>query len=107
MLEGVGKDTELVTNEKGGRQSKINYRFDLLPAGAVATVAKVLKEGAESHGENNWHSIPSSDHLNHALLHIFAYMAGDTQDDHAEHATCRIMMFMEMVLRERESRRRQ
>lgn len=34
--------------------------------------------------------IPRHDHLNHALTHIVAYMAGDTQDDHIGHALTRM-----------------
>ena len=101
MLEGVGKEAETVVNERGGKQSKVEYRFDLLPPQALAAVAKVLKEGAVKYGENNWHNIDSGDHLNHALIHIYADLAGDNQDDHLEHAACRILMALEMRIRER------
>lgn len=88
-IEGAGKDTEITTNLQGGSQSKIPYRFDLLDGPALAAAAKVLQEGAEKYGENNWRLIPVHDHLNHLLMHTFAYLSGDTQDDHLSHILCR------------------
>ena len=58
----------------------------------VINVAKILQYGAERYQPNNWRLIPEEDHLNHALSHIFADLAGDTQDDHINHALCRLMM---------------
>lgn len=89
LLTGAGPDTPIETNSNGGSQSAIPYRFDLIDAQALAAMAKVLKEGADKYGENNWRQIPVGDHLNHLLLHVFAYLAGDTQDDHLSHALCR------------------
>jgi hypothetical protein len=59
-------------------------------------VAEVLKGGAEKYGPDNWRRIPVAEHLNHAMTHILAYFAGDTQDHHLEHAACRMMMALEM-----------
>lgn len=59
---------------------------------ALFTIAKVLKYGADRYEANNWRLIPQEDHLNHALIHYFAYKAGDTQDDHLGHCLCRLMM---------------
>ena len=91
MIKGLGKDAPTITNEQGGRQSHLPYRFDLIDPQAIFTLAEVLYQGAERHGEDNWRKIPVRDHLNHALAHIYAYMAGDTQDDHLGHAFCRMM----------------
>jgi hypothetical protein len=62
-------------------------------------VAQVLHLGAVKYGENNWRGIPVSDHLNHALIHIYAYLSGDTQDNHLGHAACRMMMAHEQALK--------
>ena len=101
-LEGVGPDAPVVTNEKGGKQSKVLGRFDLLPPRALIEVAKVLEEGANKYGEENWRQIESRSHLNHILQHAAAYLANDNSDDHLSHLCCRAMMLLEMVILERE-----
>ena len=55
-------------------------------------IAKVMKEGAERYEANNWRLIPEEEHINHALIHLLAYMKEDTQDDHYGHFLCRLMM---------------
>ena len=99
-MKGVGPDTETMQNETGGKQSKLEYRFDLLPASALAQIAEILYHGAIKYGEDNWHSMPSRDHLNRAITHSYAHLSGDTQDDHPGHAACRMLMFLEMYIRE-------
>jgi len=98
MIPGVGKDAPTVMNERGGKQSKLPYRFDLVDSRAMFALAKVLHEGAEKYGDENWRKIPIRDHLNHLLAHVFAYMAGDESDDHLEHAFCRAMMAVALKL---------
>lgn len=82
-------DTETEENEHGGRQSKIPVRFDLIDAKALFEMAKVLHEGAEKYGVDNWRLIPVEDHLNHLLMHTFAFLSGDETDDHLSHILCR------------------
>lgn len=97
-VEGVGPDAPTVVNESGGKQSDSPYRSDLLPPKASLHVAAILKYGATKYGDNNWRKIALNDHLNHALTHIFAHLAGDIQDDHLGHAACRMMMALETAL---------
>lgn len=103
MIDGIGPDAAMETNERGGKQSATPYRVDLIPPLAVLHVAKVSKYGAASHGVNNWHRIPSADHLNHALAHIFAHLAGDTQDDHLGHAAWRVLAALDQSLSGRDA----
>ena len=91
-IKGVGPDAEIVTNEQGGKQSKAVAAFHLMDAPTMIRLGKVLQYGASRYGRDNWRKIPCEDHLNHALAHIFAAFAGDTQDDHLGHAFCRLMM---------------
>ena len=63
----------------------------------LLAIAKVLKEGAEKYEPNNWRLIPEEEHINHALIHLLAAALGDTQDDHIEHALCRIMMSIAVI----------
>lgn len=141
MIDGVGKDADIVINENGGMQSKAIGRFDLIPpqvledygniqvglpnqysrllasvykrmTGKVTNsqlmaeifytepkyleiIAKVLEEGAEKYSRNNWRLIPAAEHFNHALIHLYALIEGDTQDDHYAHFLTRIAMFVE------------
>ncbi len=96
-VPGVGPDAPTTTNADGGKQSETLYRADLLPAAAVLSVAKILKHGADKYGEENWRLIPRRDNLNHALIHVYAYLAGDRSDDHLEHAACRLLFALETV----------
>lgn len=102
VVDGVGPNAEVVTNDNGGKQSKSPYRCDLLPAQATLTVASVLSYGAGRYGDNNWRKIDLKDHLNHVLTHIFAHLAGDKSDDHLGHAACRMMMALEQSLTEKD-----
>lgn len=65
---------------------------------AIFYIGEVLQYGA-TEGNNgkgypigNWRLINREDHLNHALIHLFAALAGDNQDDHIGHALCRLHM---------------
>lgn len=86
----VSPDAETTTNERGGMQSHVPVRFDLIDGKAMFAMAAVLHEGAEKYAPGNWRLIPTRDHLNHALMHIFAYLSGDRTDEHLSHALCRI-----------------
>lgn len=103
-IEGVGKDAPTVTNAHGGRQSHCPYRADLLPPHALLAVAAVLKEGADKYGANNWHKISAADNINHALVHLLALTAGDTTDEHLEHAATRILFALDQVRSGRDAK---
>lgn len=92
---GVEPEAPVVVNDNGGKQSDTPYGFHLLPISALFDAAKVAKYGADKYGETfterNYTKIPTTDHLNHAIQHIYAFLAGDTQDDHLGHAIVRLM----------------
>jgi hypothetical protein len=159
VIEGVGEDAEVITNEAGGKQSKtpmamhlVDPRFlhdfysnkadelEYLDEGdstvidpkdsdlhssyraityianmmlgldrdyyiqaamdalggddeqQIIKVATILQYGADRYEPNNWRLIPEESHINHALIHIIAHIVGDTQDEHIDHALCRLMM---------------
>lgn len=64
---------------------------------AAATVAKY---GAEKYGEDFYHrnytKIPPEEHINHAIQHLYAFLAGDESDDHLGHAIVRSMFAFEV-----------
>lgn len=101
MIKDVASpNAETTTNEKGGKQSHIPVRFDLIDAKAIFEMAKVLHEGAEKYGENNWRKIPVEDHLNHLIMHAYAYLAGDRTDEHLSHIMCRATFAQGVTLEE-------
>lgn len=93
---GLAPDAPIHTNEQGGQQSKIEGRFDLIPPVAMLELAKIMAYGARRYAPNNWRKIPLDDHVNHMLMHLFAYVAGDRQDDHLGHALARAAMAVEI-----------
>lgn len=99
----LGDDAEIGTNEFGGKGTILDVRFDLLDAGALFKLAAITGHGARKYKAWNWLKVPVEEHLNHALTHQYAYLAGDTQDDHLEHAFCRLMMALGVHLRHQES----
>jgi hypothetical protein len=97
MISSVA-DNEIVSNAQGGKQSRLDYRFDLIDANAMFALAKVMHEGAQNYDVDNWRKIDTKSHLNHAQSHIWAYMAGDKQDEHLSHAFTRLMMALAVSL---------
>ena len=95
LLLGVSPDEPTVVNEHGGRQSDTPYAFHMIPASAIFGAAKVCGYGAKKYGETfedrNYTKIPTEEHINHAIQHLYAYLAGDKQDDHLGHAVVRCM----------------
>jgi hypothetical protein len=65
-------------------------------------MARVMAEGLTNHQEGGWRNVPLKVHLNHALVHLFAHLAEDDQDDHLDHALCRLMMAVDIQHMERE-----
>lgn len=98
----VGPDVPIITNERGGSQSKVPVRFDLIDGLALFEMAKVLHTGAEKYGPNNWRKIDVEDHLNHLIMHAYAYLAGDRSDDHLSHIMCRAMFAQGVELQTRD-----
>ena len=95
LIAGVEPDAPVITNPNGGKQSDTPYGFHLLPISALFDAAKVAKYGADKYGETfskrNYTKIDTIEHLNHAIQHIYAFLAGDKQDDHLGHAIVRLM----------------
>lgn len=92
-LAGIGPEAPVETTPTGGQHSAMPYRFDLLDAKSIFAIAEILHYGTNvrKYPANNWRSISVGDNLNHVLMHIFAYMDGDTQDEHLKHALTRMM----------------
>lgn len=100
VITGVQPDVPTITNEQGGSQSATPYAFHFLPPHAVFATAEVAKYGAEKYKETlqerNYKKIPVEEHINHAIQHLYAYLAGDSSDDHLSHAILRAMFAYEV-----------
>lgn len=100
----AGKDRPITVNEKGGGQSSVPVRFDLIDGKALFNMAHVLDEGAKKYGDNNWRQIDVEDHLNHLIMHAYAYLSGDRSDEHLSHIMCRAMFAQAVAITEAESK---
>jgi len=100
VSEAASPDAPTVTNEVGAKQSHLPCRFDLIDGPALFEMAHVLHEGAEKYGANNWRGIPVDDHLNHLIMHAYAYLSGDRTDEHLSHIMCRSMFAQAVALKE-------
>lgn len=62
-------------------------RYDLISPIGLEAVARACAEGAAKYGDFNWEAgMPVHDLLNHALRHVYRYLAGDRSEDHLGHA---------------------
>lgn len=95
LVKGVAPDAPVVVNEKGGKQSDSPYAFHMIPVSSILAAAEVCAYGAKKYGETignrNYTKIPAEEHINHAIAHMYAYLAGDRTDDHLGHAIVRTM----------------
>lgn len=103
----VNQSTEV--NDKGGRQSALPGRYDLVPTSALHEISKTLREGAEKYGVDNWRLIPVEDHVNHALQHLYGYLelkringiedlfSHDELTEELAHAACRALFALAVL----------
>ena len=87
-------DEVLKRYESGATRSEMTTAFSLLPWDALQAAAKVMKEGAKTHGKHNWKNcFPIDEGLDHVLDHLANYMQGtDDGVDHLAHAICGLCM---------------
>ena len=58
-------------------------RFDLISPFALTRLAVHFENGANKYGERNWEKgQPISRYLDSAIRHIYAFIAGETSEDH-------------------------
>ena len=85
---------EIVTNARGGKQSKAEYLWTDFCPNAMLSVAKLSNAGCQKYGSDNWKKISVLDHVGHAISHLFLYLAKDTSEDHLSHAAWRVLAAM-------------
>jgi hypothetical protein len=82
-------DGEKVRFETGAVRSSDaeSTRYDLISPIGLEAVARACAEGAAKYGDFNWEKgMPVHDLLNHALRHVYQYLAGDRSEEHLGHA---------------------
>ena len=92
-----GEEMPTVTNEQGGKQSAVNVDLTLLPPIGVAIVGQILTTGARKYGRDNWVNIPVEDHVNHAMVHIMAWLSNRCDCHHLHHAATRLLFAVEVL----------
>ena len=78
-------------------ESKAVSRSSTVPSEPALRIAEVTAFGKEKYGLNNWRLIPYTDHLDHAITHLWQWQAGDTSDDHLGHALTRLSFSIAML----------
>ena len=69
-----------------------SVRYDLISPIGLRAVAEACAEGAEKYDDYNWErGMPASDLLNHALRHIYEFLAGDRDENHLGHAAWNLL----------------
>lgn len=69
-----------------------DIRYDLITPIGLRALARTCAEGAEKFGASNWEKgMPVTDLLNHAIAHIYNFLAGDRSEDHLGHAAWNVL----------------
>lgn len=103
--EAAKQREEYEVTLEGGRHSKVDEAFELIPAGALEAICKVLAEGAAKYEpvtlENslaaNWRKIPRRLHIRHAGIHLLKLLQGKDIEENLSHAACRLLFALETV----------
>lgn len=95
-------DTGAVRSDDRGKT-----RWDLMPWGALDSVARVYTWGATKYADRNWEKgIPASRMFASAMRHLIAWMAAEDKDPesnlpHLAHAAWNVLGILEFTLRGR------
>lgn len=87
-------DDERVRYETGAVRSSDAEatRYDLVSPIGLEAVARAAADGAAKYSDYNWEAgMPVSDLLNHAIRHVYRYLAGDRSEDHLGHAAWNLL----------------
>lgn len=68
------------------------FRYDLISPIGLREVARTCAEGAAKYSDYNWErGMPVHDLLNHALAHVYQFLAGDRGEPHLAHAAWNLL----------------
>lgn len=101
FLDWEHTNAPTVTNDEGGKQSKLHRDWTLVPWDAMALVIQVLEEGAAKYGKDNWKTIPVQENFQHLFEHtIAAYQCEDDEllyMEHLTHIICRALFTLQLL----------
>ena len=96
VLDMVAKKTESPQKEtypSGVTRNAIPVRWDLIEWDFIKDLAKVMHEGALSHGDSNWKlGMPNAVAHNHMMEHLALYLGGDRSEPHLAKAAFGLMV---------------
>lgn len=90
----VTVNPEIVTNERGGKQSKLDAKWTDFDPKTLQRMARRSALGFKKYGAGNWRKIPASEHIDHALEHVMEHLTGNREEDHLAGAVCRLLFTM-------------
>ncbi len=108
---------KIITNEQGGKQSKIASKITEVPPLALIAIGNVMGNGSvkyprEKNGTPSWHRIDSKSNLDHGLEHAANFMelentaccvdTSELQLQELAHHAARAMMALEMYIIEHD-----
>lgn len=68
------------------------FRYDLVSPIGLREVARACAEGADKYSDFNWEKgMPVHDLLNHAIAHVYSFLAGDRSEPHLGHAAWNLL----------------
>lgn len=88
-LRHDGEVEYVETNAKGGKQSHIGSALTQFPARVLLAVGRVFYTGRANYGDENWQLIGVEEHIDHALRHVYLFLAHRRPGD-LVHAICRL-----------------
>jgi len=101
-----GPDEETKEMKSSGAiQNYVEESFEIIPRPTISAIARTMKEGLEKYGYRNYMGIPKEEHIGRAIRHMYAYLDGDTTEEHLAHAITRLGFAVEMKhIEEQEGR---
>ena len=101
-VQDSGKRQEFETgSRRDTRDGK--GRYDLIPPYAIYRLARHYENGSVKYGDNNWlKGQPISRYVDSAMRHLYKYLEGQNDEDHATAAVWNIIAIIqteEMVKR--------
>lgn len=93
-------ETEMSTNEGGGKQHKRPFRCQAIPPKAALEIGKVRYIGFNEYGysDDNYKLIDANEHLGRALRHIFLALDGQDRRNNLSHAATRLLFALEQEI---------
>lgn len=91
VKEQIGGSVKFTTGAVRSSDAE-GARYDLISPIGLEAVARTCAEGAAKYSDYNWErGMPVHDLLNHAIRHIYRYLAGDRSEPHLPHAAWGLM----------------